>query len=220
MEESSIFNEVKLCHGSKGGLVLPIEPRSRKRCDFGSGFYLGDKEIQPKGLIARFPTARFYECRLDLAGLRVKKFSEDRNGWLTWALFVAFNRGVLGVDLLRKKFSDWRYDVIIGRIADDSMMQVMNEFFDGAINDKTFIAAMKCMDLGNQYVCKTKKACRRVRVISERGLTEEERAEALVKEQQRVRDMSSAVNEIRLKYRHDNAALYYDEILERLEHGL
>jgi len=46
--------EVKrLYHGSKNGIKGDIKPESRERCDFGCGFYLGDKPDQPKGLIAQ-----------------------------------------------------------------------------------------------------------------------------------------------------------------------
>ena len=41
-----------LCHGSKSGIHGDIKPQSRSACDFGDGFYMGDKPEQPKGLIA------------------------------------------------------------------------------------------------------------------------------------------------------------------------
>lgn len=32
-----------LCHGSKSGIHGDIKPQSRSACDFGAGFYMGDK---------------------------------------------------------------------------------------------------------------------------------------------------------------------------------
>ena len=34
-------NRIILYHGSKSGIIGAIEPKSRKQCDFGKGFYMG-----------------------------------------------------------------------------------------------------------------------------------------------------------------------------------
>lgn len=38
---------VTLYHGSKSGICGAIAPISRKRCDFGKGFYMGSDRTQP-----------------------------------------------------------------------------------------------------------------------------------------------------------------------------
>ena len=84
-----------LYHGSKSGIKGDIAPKSRDACDFGQGFYMGVLPDQPKGLIAEFPDNRFYELDCDFAGLKIKTFEEDANDQIDWALFIAYNRGLL-----------------------------------------------------------------------------------------------------------------------------
>lgn len=66
-----------LYHGSKNGIKGDIRPISRIACDFGQGFYLGDKEDQPKGLIAAYPNNKFYEIEYNSEGLIEKVFEDD-----------------------------------------------------------------------------------------------------------------------------------------------
>ena len=214
MNESNIFGkEVMLWHGSKSGINLPILPKSREQCDFGCGFYLGDKQDQPKGLIAKYDKAVLYKCSLDLAGLRVKRFGSRREDLLEWAMYVAGNRGFSSYSVQED------YDVVIGLIADDAMMQVMNEFFDNNITDKVFIDALKCVNFGNQYVCKTGLACSHVSILEQRKLSDKERKLELAIAGNRMRDMTATLNSIKARYRRDNSALYYDEILEMTNYG-
>ena len=42
------MEDLILYHGSRGGLHGPIAPKSRVRCDFGKGFYMGTDENQAK----------------------------------------------------------------------------------------------------------------------------------------------------------------------------
>lgn len=215
--ESFDKNVINLYHGSKTGLNLPIKPESRSNCDFGSGFYLGDMKTQPIGLIAKYDNARLYSCSLDLSNLSVKKFGTDRDSLLEWAMFVAYNRGVVMNDALSLRFSAYNFDVIIGLIADDSMMQVMSEFFNNAITDKVLIDALKYVTLGNQYVCKTELACSKISILSSRELLPTERTRELNASNIRMKNMSASLNSIRARYRRDTSALYYDEIQERLK---
>lgn len=151
-----------LYHGSKSGIKGDIAPKSRDACDFGQGFYMGDLPDQPKGLIAEFPDNRFYELDCDFAGLKIKTFEEDANDQIDWALFIAYNRGLLEEKYrnLCEKYRAYNenYDVIIGIIADDKMTQALQRFFMGELCDAALIEAMQRVSLGKQYVAKTKEA--------------------------------------------------------------
>ena len=152
-----------LYHGSKSGIKGDIAPKSRDACDFGQGFYMGVLPDQPKGLIAEFPDNRFYELDCDFAGLKIKTFEEDANDQIDWALFIAYNRGLLEEKYrnLCEKYRAYNenYDVIIGIIADDKMTQALQRFFMGELCDAALIEAMQKVSLGKQYVAKTKEAC-------------------------------------------------------------
>lgn len=81
-----------LCHGSKSGIHGDIKPQSRSACDFGAGFYMGDKQEQPKGLIASYPDHIFYEIDYDITDLKIKSFGDGYIDQIDWALFIAYNR--------------------------------------------------------------------------------------------------------------------------------
>ena len=55
-----------LYHGSKSGLIEPIMPISRERCDFGKGFYMGTAPEQSLTLVCDFEESKFY--RVDFFG--------------------------------------------------------------------------------------------------------------------------------------------------------
>jgi len=115
------MEKLTLYHGSRSGLVGAIRPDgSRMACDFGQGFYMGAEAHQPRTLICGkdCPHPVMYALELDLSGLRLLRLSAD----LDWALFVAFNRGLMG-DFGSSRFYA-RYaamredsDVILGKIA-------------------------------------------------------------------------------------------------------
>ena len=53
-------DRVLLYHGSKSGIEGPIEPKSRKQCDFGKGFYMGTDPGQALTLICDYEKSKFY----------------------------------------------------------------------------------------------------------------------------------------------------------------
>lgn len=81
-----------LYHGSKSGIQGDIKPKSRVSCDFGCGFYMGDKPDQPKGLIASYEKNKFYEIEYNTEGLKIKTFEDNYIDQIDWAIFIAYNR--------------------------------------------------------------------------------------------------------------------------------
>ena len=207
-------NTVRVYHGSKQGLLGPIRPISRSCCDFGRGFYLGSEPTQPKTLICRMERPRFYTCELDLTGLRVYRFEPT----VEWAMFVAWNRGLVPEEFRAyydKRFSPiaCSYDVIVGKVANDRMVVVLDWFFGNFISDVGLIEALQALKLGDQYVCVTQTACDHVKIVGEETLSPID-CELQKDRAKRQREHAiKAVDRIRLLHRKDGEGFF--EIMAR-----
>ncbi len=197
-------------HGSKSGIKGPIAPISRERCDFGRGFYMGTEPRQPLTLISDFDQSKFYIVSFDITELQVLRVNPDIN----WAMLVAFNRGKLNTrTALYKKYSEMTkgYDVIIGSIANDRMFYVLDNFFLGNITDKALVKSLSALQLGQQYVAVTEKACKQVTIEKEIELSYLERVYLRdLSEAERTKGINLA-NQICRDYRREG--LFFDEIL-------
>lgn len=169
---------VTLYHGSKSGIRGKIAPISRERCDFGKGFYMGTDRTQPLTLICNYPDARIYTLSADLSDLRIL----DIEVGLDWALLVAYNRG--------------KMDSIKGSA-------IYDLFFNGEITDMALVNNLSALKLGRQYVALTEKACKKIRILDEQKLTEDDRKK-LKQESEANRSKGIAMaDEICRKYRRD-----------------
>ena len=151
--------KLELYHGSKYGLNGPIKPKSRKKTDFGKGFYMGTTVEQPKTLICDYEEPVLYKLNVNLNHLKCVEV----NG-IPWAMLVAYNRGEMkaykNTPLYNQIANITRnYDMIIGPIVDDRMFVVLERFFKGQITDRTLLKCMRAMALGMQYVAKTNLSC-------------------------------------------------------------
>lgn len=204
---------VTLYHGSKSGLHGAIAPTSRKRCDFGKGFYMGTERIQPLTLICNYPDARLYTLSVNLADLRIL----DIEAGLDWALLVAYNRGKMESvknSAIYHRFANLcnECDMIIGYIANDRMFVVLDRFFNGEITDMALINSLSALKLGKQYAALTEKACKKIEILDEQKLTEKDRYQ-LKRESEINRSKGIAMaDEICRKYRREGQ--FFDEILE------
>lgn len=205
---------ILLYHGSKSGLQGEIQPRARKQCDFGSGFYMGTDPMQPLTLICDFEDAKFYVVSMEIADLSVLDVPPDLN----WAFLVAYHRGkmnnIKGTAFYEKYASMMNgHDVIIGSIANDRMFVVLDDFFKGNITDTALVQSLSALELGRQYVAVSENGCRNVRIEKEIPLTYFEKQVLKMKsEENRVIGVSLA-EEICRKYRREGH--YFDEILEQ-----
>lgn len=209
-----------LYHGSKSGIKGNIRAISREACDFGQGFYTGDRPDQPKGLIAEYPNNMFYELESCLDELSVKEFGNSYEEQIDWALFVAYNRGKLDSKYTKlcERYREYneRYDVIKGVIADDKMTQALMRFFSGDICDKALIEALQKVRLGNQYVFKNDEACseKYMKIISQKPLTEKEKKMEMAVSKQREGILDGIFEQLKTKYRRVQYVRYFDEIIE------
>ena len=204
---------VTLYHGSKSGIRGKIAPISRERCDFGKGFYMGTDRTQPLTLICNYPDARIYTLSADLSDLRIL----DIEVGLDWALLVAYNRGKMDSikeSAIYDRFADLskNCDMIIGYLANDRMFVVLDRFFNGEITDMALVNSLSALKLGRQYVALTEKACKKIRILDEQKLTEDDRKK-LKQESEANRSKGIAMaDEICRKYRRDG--MFFDEILK------
>lgn len=205
--------KITLYHGSKSGIDGTIAPRSRDKCDFGKGFYMETDQIQPLTLICNYPEAKIYTLSVDLSGLKIM----DIEVGLDWALLVAYNRGkmesVKGTSIYNH-YADLSKscDMIVGYIANDRMFVVLDRFFNSEITDLALINSLSALKLGKQYVAKTEKACKNIKIIDEQEMKEEQREKLKYEsEVNRSRGIELAESVCR-KYRREGR--FFDEILE------
>lgn len=211
-------NRILLYHGSKAGIEGVIEPKSRKQCDFGKGFYMGTEPSQALTLICDYEKSKFYIVSICTGELVQLDVPAD----IDWAMLVAYHRGriekINGTPFYNK-YRDMasHKDLIIGSIANDRMFYVIDNFFIGNVTDAALINSLAALQLGKQYVAVSQKGCDAVRVESEVSLSYLERLFIKeVAEENRARGISLA-NDICKKYRREG--MFYDEILDEAKIG-
>lgn len=201
-----------LYHGSKQGIVGDIQPKSRKDCDFGVGFYTGTDTIQPLTLVCGEPNPKFYVVDLKLEGLKVLEMELG----LEWAMVVAYHRGYMdiikGTEMYEKyaHFLDG-YDMVIGYIANDRLYTELTRFFNGDITDVALMNCLVALDLGKQYVAKTQKGCDAFSIVTESDIYQLELLALREKSAIRRKESYAIASEIEKKYRREGK--YFDEIL-------
>ena len=209
---------ILLYHGSKTGIEGTIEPKSRKQCDFGKGFYMGTDPSQALTLICDYEKSKFYIvsiCMDELVYL-------DVPANIDWAMLVAYHRGrmekINGTPFYNK-YRDMasNKDLIIGSIANDRMFYVIDNFFIGNVTDAALVNSLAALQLGKQYVAVSQKGCDAVCIETEVNLSYLERLFMKeIAEENRVRGISLA-NDICRNYRREG--MFFDEILDEAKAG-
>lgn len=204
---------ILLYHGSKSGIKGNIEPKSRMKCDFGKGFYMGTEPKQALTLICDYEQSKFYIVSIDIKHLKTLDIPTN----LEWAMIVAYHRGrmdsIKGTNFYNQ-YQDMMKDkdLIVGSIANDRMFYVIDNFFIGNITDTALVHSLSALELGKQYVAITQKACNAIRVEREIELSYLERLVLKdAAEGNRIHGVSLA-NDICREYRREG--LYFDEILD------
>ena len=211
-------NRVLLYHGSKSGIEGTIEPKSRKQCDFGKGFYMGTDPDQTLTLICDYEKSKFYIVSVSTENLALIEVPAD----IDWAMLVAYHRGKMekidGTPFYNK-YRDMTQDkdLIIGNIANDRMFFVIDNFFVGNVTDMVLVNSLSALQLGKQYVVISQKGCDAVRIEAEVELSYLERLFIKeIAEENRARGISLA-NDICKNYRREG--MYFDEILDEAKSG-
>lgn len=87
------------------------------------------------------PTVTFYDFdETQASALRIIRFSSPDQDWLR---FVVQNR--------RNSFQGPGYDIVIGPVANDNTMPVINDFMSGRLNEETALLLLKPQKLADQY---------------------------------------------------------------------
>lgn len=211
-------NRVLLYHASKSGIEGTIEPKSRKQCDFGKGFYMGTDPGQTLTLICDYEKSKFYIVSVSTENLALIEVPAD----IDWAMLVAYHRGKMekidGTPFYNK-YRDMTQDkdLIIGNIANDRMFFVIDNFFVGNVTDVALANSLSALQLGKQYVVISQKGCDAVRIEAEVELSYLERLFIKeIAEENRARGISLA-NDICKNYRREG--MYFDEILDEAKSG-
>lgn len=204
---------VLLYHASKSGIEGRIEPKSRKQCDFGRGFYMGTEPGQALTLVCDYKKSNLYLLSVDMTQLVTWTVPVD----IDWAMLVAYNRGrmekIKGTPFY-EKYRDLASgkDFILGAIANDRMFYVIDNFFIGNITDVALVHSLSALQLGKQCVAVSQAGCDAIRIEQEISLSDLERLFIKeVAEENRVSGVSLA-NDICKNYRREG--LFFDEILD------
>ena len=209
---------VLLYHGSKSGINGSIQPISRKQCDFGSGFYMGTEPVQALTLICDFEKSKFYIVSVDMNELAQLDVPPD----IDRAMLVAFHRGKMEKIKDTSFYNKYRSmaqnkDLVSGRIANDRMFFVIDNFFVGTITDAALVNSLSALQLGRQYVAISQKACDAVRIEKEITISHLERLFLQeVSAENRTKGVSLA-NDICKNYRREGK--FFDEILDEAKVG-
>ena len=206
---------ILLYHGSKSGIDGEILPISREECDFGAGFYMGTELTQPLSLICGYEYAKLYVVSVNADKLKKIKLDAD----FDWAMLVAFSRKKMqmlrGTDFYAKYATlTENADMVIGPIADDRMFYVLDGFFRNVIPDVAMLKCISALNLGNQYVAVTKKACKSITVETEIIISDLEKLVFMdISEAKRHEGIELANNICRLERRNGR---FFEEILDEV----
>lgn len=151
------FISMLLYHGSNTTVNKPQLIEQTRGLDFGSGFYVTTSEEQA----IRFSEIVFKRKKtgsaivnvyqFDMAAaenaLVIKKFNSADIEWLR---FVAENR--------LKTYKGSEYDMVIGAVANDTLMPTIQAYFSGFINEEAALITLKASKLVDQICLKSKKA--------------------------------------------------------------
>lgn len=147
---------MKLYHGSNVTVERPMILPEGRALDFGNGFYLTSSEKQASSW-ARTVTRRrhtatpilnIYDMPEDAFGvLDVLRFESANEDWLD---FIVANRKRLPLA--------GKHDVVIGPVANDSTLPVINEYMSGGYPKHVAIELLLPQNLTDQFAFLTPRA--------------------------------------------------------------
>ena len=144
-----------LYHGSNQSVENPKILESKRALDFGAGFYLtssiNQAEKWAKSVTLRRgigkPILNIFEFNENVNDLKVLKFEKANGDWLD---YVVKNR--------KKMPLIENYDLIIGPVANDSTLPVINDYMDGKYTKEEAINHLLPQNMKDQFAFATEKA--------------------------------------------------------------
>ncbi len=213
-EELTGKSEILLFHGAKekiqGKLRLDC---SKRRNDFGNGFYCGESLEQSAMFVATFPLASLYMLKFNCAGLKKREFGVSRD----WMLMIAYFRERLGeyansemINRLVKENAG--VDYIVAPIADNRMFEIIDQFIDGEITEVQCQHCLSATNLGNQYVFVSQKALDQIKILERCYLADAEKESYLNSRQESYEVNQDKIKIVRKQYR--GQGNYIEDILK------
>lgn len=142
---------MKLFHSSNLPVELPDTSHSRDYLDFGKGFYLTslyDQAVKyAQRFIRRQQTAwlNTYEFVFNPAEWKVLEFNSYNKSWLDF------------VSKCRAGHDDSDYDIVIGGIANDKVIQTLDRYFEGELSEDATLGLLKYEKPNNQYCIRSQR---------------------------------------------------------------
>ena len=163
------YRIVFLYHGSSIVVEKPHLLEQTRGLDFGAGFYLTSSasqaerfsEIVTKRQKSGSAIVNTYEFGIEAAGkeITIRRFNKPDAEWLR---FVTENR--------LKAYRGDTYDIVIGAVANDTLMPVLQAFWGGFMNEEAALVALKTSKLVDQYCFKSDKALSFLRFVNSYGI--------------------------------------------------
>ena len=157
-----------LYHGSNMAVMEPKLVARTRTLDFGDAFYLtsdfvlaarwAKSAVRRRGEGEAFVSV-FEVDERDLMSLEVMKFTSPDAGWLR---YVTSNRA--------EDFDELKIDVVIGPVANDNTMPVLNLYFKGAYSEDEALRRLMTQKLRDQYAFKTMKAISLLKFVEAKKL--------------------------------------------------
>lgn len=142
---------MKLYHSSDVSVPVPDTEHSRDFLDFGKGFYLTSIHEQA----VRY-AQRFIRRNRD-AWLNAYEFEYNPTEWKVM-VFDSYNKDWLDfIAKCRAGNDDTDFDLIIGGIANDKVIQTLDRYFDGVISEEETLGLLKFEKPNIQYCIRSQK---------------------------------------------------------------
>ena len=144
-----------LYHGSNVAVEEPRIIVSNRTLDFGPGFYTTSDyaqarrwaELQTKRRDQGSPLVSVFEFNPEaIPSLNIRHFKEADSHWLR---FVADNR--------KGTYVGQKHDIVVGPVANDTTMPVINDYIAGTVDEKTALILLMPQKLKDQYAFLTRQ---------------------------------------------------------------
>lgn len=142
---------MKLFHSSNVPVEKPDTRHSRDYLDFGKGFYLTSLQDQAVKYAQRFIRRRqnawlnIYEFEFNPTEWSVLEFERYDKTWLNF------------ISKCRAGNDDSRYDIVIGGIANDKVIQTLDRYFEGELSEDQTLGLLKYEKPNNQYCIRSQQ---------------------------------------------------------------
>ncbi len=141
-------------HGSNSEITKPDVFHSRRKVDFGSGFYVTTMFEQAQKWSNKFKTRGMksfvneyvFDDKSAKEELRILEFDSYSDKWLDCIVNC------------RKGLKEYDYDIIIGGVADDKVFDTVELYLEGLVDKKEAIKKLKYTKPNVQMCFKTQEA--------------------------------------------------------------